>query len=199
MAIRHIIFDIDGTLLDTKHAFLSALEQTLDTLHIPHGDLAPYFSLPLSHAVRDFALDEQTVATWEEDYAFRLSQAPLYDGVHDLILALSDRGMRLALITSRKHNIAHLGLDVAGLLSKFDIIIAADDVTHPKPNAEPLDTYRKYADCEKSEMIFIGDSEADLSCAKNAGVAFFAPGWAPLPCSLHPYAVTAQSLLQNIK
>lgn len=198
MAIKHVIFDIDGTLIDTKAAFLGALEHALGQKGVSHGDLTPYFSLPLADAVRDFGITPKEFEAWNRDYAERLSRAPLYAGVREMIESLASLA-RLAVVTSRKHEIAHIGLQEAGLLGRFDCLIAADDVVHPKPAPDPLDKYASDAGCGKDEMAFVGDSVHDAACARNAGVRFFAPGWATIADELAPFAVTTDELVACVR
>lgn len=192
--IKHVIFDIDGTLIDTKGAFLGALDAALLRKGIKCGDILPYFSLPLADAVRDFGFTQSEYDEWNADYADRLSRAPLFGGVREMIETLSGK-VRMALVTSRKHEIAHIGLEGAGLLKYFDRIIAADDVARPKPAPDPILEYAKEAGCDVKETAFVGDSVHDKECAESAGAAFFAPGWAPLSDGLKKYAVTAEELI----
>lgn len=199
MSFKYIVFDIDGTLLNTKQAFLGALEDALLKLNVSHGDLSPYFSLPLSDAIRDFDLAPDVVERWEQDYAMRLSDAPLYDGVKEMLTTLSKNGITMGLVTSRKHAVAAVGLKENGVLPLFEVIIAADDVTHPKPAPEPLETYCKFKQCTPKDFCYIGDSTVDAECAKNAGVQFFAPGWAQLSPVLEPFAIDTAQLISMIK
>lgn len=198
MALKHILFDIDGTLIDTKQAFLGALDAALARKGIKCNDILPYFSLPLADAVRDFGFTDEEYREWNSDYADRLSKAPLFAGVKELIETLSGR-VRMAVVTSRKHDIAHIGLEGAGLLGHFDRIIAADDVEHPKPAPDPMFEYARGAGCGTDEMAFIGDSVHDRECAESAGVRFFAPGWAPLPDSLKKDAISTDGLISETK
>lgn len=197
MAIKHIIFDIDGTLIDTQTAFLGALDAALERKGAPHVDIFPYFSLPLADAVRDFGFTDAEFAEWNEDYAQRLSRAPLYEGVRELIPELAKR-VRLAVVTSRKHDISHIGLTEHGLFGYFDVVIAADDVARPKPAPDPLNKYADLARCDKSEMVFIGDSIHDKECADSADVTFFAPAWAKIGDELKPFGITVKGLLGKV-
>ena len=195
MALKHILFDIDGTLINTRGAFLGALDAALGRKGIKCDDILPYFSLPLADAVRDFGFTKAEYDEWNADYAHRLSEAPLYDGADALIKKLYGGGVHTALVTSRKHDIAHIGLDGTGLLGYFDRIIAADDVPHPKPAPDPLLEYAKGAGCTTDDMAFVGDSVHDKECAASAGVRFFAPGWATIADELESDAASFDDIL----
>ena len=72
--------------------------------------------------MRDFGFTQSEYDEWNADYADRLSRAPLFGGVREMIETLSSK-VRMALVTSRKHEIAHIGLEGAGLLfQKFEAL-----------------------------------------------------------------------------
>lgn len=196
--IKHILFDVDGTLLNSSAAFCGSLEDALARNNIPHGDISIYFTLPLKRFISDYTItDPNFLPDWNADYVSRIAAAPLFDGVNEMMDRFVSRGLQMGVVTSRLHEIALVGLAENGLGDAFGDIIAADDVTRPKPDAEPINLYLSRHSAQPDEVIYLGDALTDRQSALAAGVRFFAPAWAPLPPELAPDAI-GQRALENL-
>jgi len=102
-----------------------------------------------------------------------------YAGVVEAVLALRDRGKTLGLVTSKTRSGALRGLRVAGLEDAFQVIVGADEVTHPKPHPEPVFTALERLDAPAAGAVFVGDSRHDVECGRAAGVKTAAVLWGP--------------------
>jgi pyrophosphatase PpaX len=101
-----------------------------------------------------------------------------YEGVVEAVRALQRRGT-LGLVTSKMRSGAMRGLIRASLEDAFDVIVGADDVTHPKPHPEPVRLALERLGAPASGAVFIGDSRHDLVCGRAAGVKTAAALWGP--------------------
>lgn len=199
MTIKHLLFDVDGTLLDSREAFCGSLQRALERHHIAHGDIAPYFTRPLSAFMADYAIaDPDFLPQWNADYVASLARAPLFGGVARLLQQLAHTGVQMAVVTSRLHAIALTGLSENGVAHHFADAIAADDVQHPKPSPEPVQLYLERHRARADEALFVGDAVTDRQCALAAGVPFVAPAWAPLPLQLEPHGVSMEQLVAMV-
>jgi pyrophosphatase PpaX len=95
------------------------------------------------------------------------------------VLALHATGKRLGIVTSKFKAGAQRGLKLVGLDRAFEIIVGADNVTHPKPHPEPVLKALELLDADPERTVFIGDSRHDLECGRAAGVKTAAVLWGP--------------------
>src|SRR5438477_5624816 len=103
----------------------------------------------------------------------------LFRSVVEAVLALRDRGKTLGLVTSKMRSGALRGLRVAGLEDAFQVIVGADEVTHPKPHPEPVLMALERLGAPASGAVFAGDSRHDIECGRAAGVKTAAVLWGP--------------------
>ncbi|MCR4659072.1 MAG: HAD family hydrolase [Bacteroidales bacterium] len=198
--MKHILFDVDGTLLDSREAFCGSLERALHRYSISHGDISIYFTCTLAQFVADFDIkDPSFLPEWNADYVASLVRAPLFDGVEDMLRRLHEAGVPMGVVTSRLHNIALTGLAEKGLGDCFVEVVASDDVSRPKPDAEPIQLYMSRRGANQADVLYIGDAVTDRQCAEAAGVRFAAPAWAPLPPELQPCTISQANILSYIE
>jgi pyrophosphatase PpaX len=102
-----------------------------------------------------------------------------YAGVADQVRRIHSAGHKLGLVTSKMRSGALRGLELLQLTNAFHVIVAADEVTNPKPDPEPVLRAMGLLGCGAGETIFIGDSRHDLDCGRAAGVKTAAVLWGP--------------------
>jgi len=181
------LFDLDGTLIDSIELILRSYRHTmrLHRGHEPSDDvwmrgLGTPLWVQFRHFTEDPAEIEAMVATYR---AYNLANhddlVRPYAGVVEAVLALRDRGKTLGLVTSKTRSGALRGLRVAGLEDAFQVIVGADEVTHPKPHPEPVFTALERLDAPAAGAVFVGDSRHDVECGRAAGVKTAAVLWGP--------------------
>ncbi len=187
MPLTTFLFDLDGTLIDSIDLILRSYRHTMQA----HGRGLPPdevwmegLGTPLWVQFRRWTDDPAEIEAMVTTYrTFNLAHhdalARPYDGVAAEVRALAGRGKRLGLVTSKMRDGAHRGLVLAGLAEAFEVIVGADDVTHPKPHPEPVLRAVERLDAVPSETVFIGDSRHDLECGRAAGVKTAAVLWGP--------------------
>lgn len=188
-----VLFDLDGTLIDTAPEIALALNDTLRTLAIDpvpleqvtrwigHGT-RELLVQALAHrrgvtpqAVRaapDFA---DTEARFERHYAAWCgTRSQPYPQVASALDALRAAGVRLAVVTNKEARYTARVLDAHGLMARFDRVISGDTLPVKKPNPLAVDDCRLRYGIARGRTLLVGDSAIDVQTARNAGVAIWA-------------------------
>ena len=190
MNMQAAIFDLDGTLADTIEAIRDSINLTMRSYGYPehtYAEIRDYIgngaknlvlrSMP-PHAAADKMQHERVFLTYQDNYdRGHLATDRCYDGIPDLIAALHQRGVRLAVLSNKQDRhvqglIAQLfpGGEFSVIMGQMDHLPKKPDPTVPLMIAEQLGV--KPAAC-----AFIGDSEVDIRTAKNAGMHAIGVSW----------------------
>lgn len=180
--INTIIFDIDGTLLDTEYAMLSSLRDTIIELKSDNLELSELsFALGIPGGVALQKLRVKDVdngnTIWNENLLKYSHTIKLFDGIEDVINKLKSQGYKLGVITSKTRNEYINDFVPFGLDSYFDTVICVEDSIRPKPHPEPIIKYLEVSGTRKEEVVYIGDTAYDMLCASDAGVKFGLALW----------------------
>ncbi|TFG66348.1 MAG: HAD family hydrolase [Gemmatimonadales bacterium] len=189
MTIRTVVFDLDGTLIDSLGLILASYRHTMQTHlghHLPDDLWIAGMGTPLAIQMRSFACEADAVEEMVETYTThnlanhdRLVRP--YAGVRESVKALRDRGVTLAIATSKRSTATLMGLRACDLPEDwFAAVITADDVTRPKPDAEPvLLALAQSGETDPSRAVYVGDSIHDMQSGRAAGVTTAAALWGP--------------------
>lgn len=189
MKYSYVIFDVDGTLLDSFYNVL-ALEQAYYTCFparkedFPHDFFVRAFSGTREGTYHALGIPEDE---WDSFYAYTRTflteeelRQPPFPGMYGALKQLKDRGLRLGTNTSRTADLLELAAGFQPeLFSLFDpkLIVTRDMVAEHKPAPDSLLYFCNTCKISKSELLFIGDSNVDKLCAKAAGVDFAWAAW----------------------
>ncbi|NYT64897.1 HAD family hydrolase [Alcaligenaceae bacterium] len=182
---KTIIFDLDGTLLDTwpsLYAAVLAFDCTgkvrldPDALRLRLSDgIGPMLSLALRQLNRNEAEAHddyrQLSETYENDWLY---EAKPFEGSQAMLHELHIAGYRLGLCTNRDPASTKALLDHFGWDEYFVTKVCLGDVENAKPHPDPLLTALSMLDCAPGDALFVGDSNIDALCAANANVPFAA-------------------------
>lgn len=172
-----VLFDLDGTLIDTTSAILRSLQHTLWHFTGEKRDLdsfRQYIGIPLDDAMRVIVPSDPEAA--REVYVRHNL------GIHDELVrgfpgavftlkTLKENGIRLAVVTSKRRRTAQAGIDLAGLTGLFDAEVFFDDTERHKPDAEPILKALDLLGLWGGKALMVGDSVYDIRAAKNAALA----------------------------
>lgn len=180
---KHIIFDIDGTLIDTEEAILQSLKDTVwEMLHkdIEKRELKFALGIPGSVTLRKLGITDAERANdrWNKHLMKYKSQIRLFDGIPQLLDNLKINGYKLGIVTSKTRNEYTTDFAAPFALSDyFCIVICAEDAPRPKPSPKPLLAYLNASNINTDDAIYIGDTIYDSLCAQNAGLDFGLAAW----------------------
>lgn len=179
---RFVVFDIDGTLIDTEKAILCALQKLLKLER--KGDysvesLAFVLGIPGHVALAKLnATDIEDVGNkWNAYLRDYESYIKVFPGVEETVRVLKREGIETGIVTSKTHREYESDFVPFNLHHLFDHVVCADDTLNHKPHPDPLLKVLELAGMEKNETIYIGDTIYDMECAQKAGVDFGLALW----------------------
>lgn len=181
---KTILFDIDGTLVDTEKTIIKSWQKTLkDTLNVePEAeDLFYVLGIPGTKAVERYAKDptqaKELLDLWEVNDHKMFHYAKLFDGITDMLQQLTDAGIRLGVVTSRTDSELKRVFDTFPIKQYFDIAITASMTKLHKPNPDPILKALSSLDIHPDDTLYIGDSIYDMQCAHQSQVQFALASW----------------------
>ena len=185
--IQTVLFDLDGTLIDSIQLIIDSYHHTLATHGIPPRTDAEWLAgigTPLSAQFAAWAADEarmaQLIATYREyNLAQHDSRVRAYPGVIEVIGQLRTSGIVTGLVTSKNRHGALRGLGVCGLDGTMDVLVCSDEVDNPKPHPEPVLKALTHLDADPATTVYVGDSVHDMRSGRAAGVRTAAALWGP--------------------
>ncbi|HEY4216422.1 MAG TPA: HAD-IA family hydrolase [Gemmatimonadaceae bacterium] len=185
MAIPAVLFDLDGTLLDSIELILRSARYSFEKLgrEWPSDEVwAAGIGVPLpimfGRYARDLADRADFIAAYREyQLANHDRLIRCYDSVVDTVHALRARGHELAIVTSKSEALAIRGLAHVGLARFMDTIVGCDASTRHKPDPEPVRIALQRLGCAPSDALFVGDSVHDILAGNAAGVRTAAALW----------------------
>ena len=170
------LFDWDGTIGQTLHAWLEIKKRTLATYHISLSDkqiVQKMFGRG-SAGLADVGIPEKDFQKifriWDAEAKAQMLHAPLYPGVRELLALLRQRGKKLAVITSTIRPTLQQALDTHNLHDAFDVTITGDEVRTLKPHPEGILAALAQLGVPGNRALMVGDSEKDILAAHNAGI-----------------------------
>ena len=173
--INTLLFDLDGTLLDSFAVHLEVFKKTFAQFDIQLTE--EYF---LSNYSPNWYKTYEALGLRKEDWTaadvFWLKEAEkktarLFSGVNETLIELN-RSYTLGLVTSGSKSRVVRDLKATGIAHFFKIIVTGDDIKTPKPSPEGLELALRNLNKKADEAVYIGDSSADCEMAKAAGVYF---------------------------
>lgn len=186
----HMVFDIDGTLLNSNIAHVWSWQDAIEAEHLffPHITLFIQMGLPGKHIIEKFSThfpDDETAQRIAkasgEIYADRyVNLVAPFDGVYDLLGKLKAREKKLYAITSASKKESDPMLERFKLDKYFELVLTSEEVRDGKPSAEPFIRLKEKLGVHV-DMISFGDSPYDFKASKVAGVPFVYLGHGGFP------------------
>jgi pyrophosphatase PpaX len=174
--LRAVLFDLDGTLLDSFEFIYGAFEHALALHGIESFDrtqIAGYMGGPLEQVYAEMAPGCDAVALTEAHRTFQSENIRLVSLFPDTIEVLDElkkRNLKIAAITTRSLRTSVKSLEAVGIEHYFDLILSAEDVTRHKPHPEPILKALEFLQVKPEEAIMVGDTTADIMAGKNASI-----------------------------
>ncbi len=179
-----VLFDLDGTLIDSLHLLVSAMRFAFEGHRVPTPDVdlwTSYIGRPLQWQFAQFASEEEVPALVQRYRSFQYEHhdaltAP-YDGIVELVQRLDAAGHLIGVVTSKVDALANRSIEHVGLSPYMDIVIGADSSTRHKPDPEPLHVALNRLGVTPDQGVYIGDSIYDIMAGNAAGVVTIGVTW----------------------
>ena len=182
--INTVLFDFDGTLVNTNDVIIASWQHTY--MHYLGREeslekITACFSEPLLLTMeREFPeVDPRESAevyrNFQKENADELVK--IFPGIKELLESLKTDGFRMGVVTSRTRESAQRYMDMFGIGDYFEEMVSCDDTDIHKPNPEPILLCLKKMGITAEEALMVGDSPFDIKCANNAGVKSVLVGW----------------------
>lgn len=179
---KYIIFDIDGTILDTEKAVLLSLQRLVKEelkKDLSFEKLRFALGIPGSATLNKLGIADTVRGnnTWNKYLKEHFNNVKVFDYVEDTLIKLKNKCIYMGIVTSKTREEFENDFTPFGLNEYFDLVVCADDTEKHKPDPEPVLEFIKLSGAEKSETIYIGDTKYDAECAADAGIDFALALW----------------------
>jgi len=185
-----VLFDLDGTLIETAPEIADAVNDTLSRFHLPAVSQQQVNDW-IGHGTRELLIQalaftgNTTTDTVRHSDSFRLIEAEfgvfyarrcgtrsrLYPYVRETLLALREARVKLAVVTNKEGRYTETVLKAHDMLPLFDRVISGDTLPVKKPDPAGIHDCMQRFGVARERTLFVGDSSIDVATARNAGIA----------------------------
>lgn len=183
MRFRTVLFDLDGTLIDSGAMILASMRHATRTVlgrEVPDADLLARVG---STHLRDQMLGLDADRADDLVRAYRAHNEPLHaelrpcSGMLGVLERLNAEGRQLGIVTAKRHVTVRLAFEVCPLERFFATVVASDDTDRHKPYPDPILRALERLGSDARDAAYVGDAPFDVESAKAAGVFAVAVGW----------------------
>jgi pyrophosphatase PpaX len=184
LKIECVLFDLDGTIVDTNELILNSFLYALQRNNLPllsREEMIPHMGTTLQHQMRvfsgleDVSILEQAYRSYNYEHHDVLIRS--FPHVNETMEELARQGIRMGIVTTKIRPTTLKALEMFDLLKYMDTIVTVNDVTEPKPHPEPVLTALQNLNADPERTLMVGDSTVDIQSAKAAGVRAVAVAW----------------------
>jgi HAD superfamily hydrolase (TIGR01549 family) len=177
-----VLFDIDGTILDTEQAVIGSLQKLLQSeigIEYSPDELAFVLGIPGAVALKRFNIPdiEASLQKWNQYLKEFYSNIHIFPHLKEVVETIYSLKIKTGIVTSKTKQELVDDFYPFGMQRYFDYIVCADDTKRHKPEPDPI---LKCLDLTKSsftDTIYIGDTLYDMQCAESAGIDFVLALW----------------------
>jgi len=180
--IKLAVFDLDGTLLQSRDTIWFASVKTFEHLGMkvdfPLHELEKRIGAHFQDIFDELGISvpdiEEFIEIYKGYYMQYMDKTVYYPGAKETVRALRDQGIKTAILTTKAQSQVTRIMEYLGDSDLFEVIMGRRPGMKIKPDAEPLVYIANELNVPLSETVMIGDSEFDINCGKNAGAATIA-------------------------
>jgi len=184
-SLEAVLFDLDGTVVDTIPHILASFRHATATVFgetLADDVLLEHVGVPLANQMRFFTDDEEIAERLLAEYrvfnhATHDEMARLYPNTRAALDTLAATGLPLGIVTSKSAHMAHRALDLFDLGGYFGVVMTCDDSDRHKPDPLPVLLGAERLGVDAKACAYVGDSPADVAAALGAGALAIAATW----------------------
>ncbi len=185
MPLKAVLFDFDGTLADTLPLSFKAFKTVFnqyDGRIVTEEELVGMFGPTedeiIAMNLKNILAVPKAIADYYEIYKQgHFDDIPSNQEIMDLLNYLKSQNIKLGVITGKSKQAFNISSEALQLSRFFDLEITGDDVEEPKPHPEGIFKALEIMGVDKKEVIFLGDSNADINAGKAAGISTYGVQW----------------------
>ncbi|WP_017756392.1 pyrophosphatase PpaX [Calidifontibacillus oryziterrae] len=184
MKVDTLLFDLDGTLIDTNDLIIESFMHTLGQFFSPSQfkkeDILKFMGPPLYesfHMLNPEKAQEMVEVYRKFNKEKHDELVKEYDTVYETIEYFYEKGYKLGVVTSKTRNTVEMGLKLSRLKQFFEVVITVDDVAHAKPHPESIFLALEQLRSKPEHTIMVGDNHHDIEAGKNAGTLTAGVTW----------------------
>ncbi|QFF98958.1 HAD family hydrolase [Psychrobacillus glaciei] len=182
--MKAIIFDFDGTLANTLpicyYSFQSVFKE-FDNRDLSNEDIKAMFGPSETGIIKENLIHlnkEQAIEMYYEKYLENhLQLVKQNHEMDELLKYIKNSGLKLAIVTGKAKRSLDISLRALQMEDLFEVLVTGDDVIDPKPHPEGVIKALSFLNVQKEDVIFIGDSEADIVAGLQAEVVTIGVQW----------------------
>ncbi|MBY0123406.1 pyrophosphatase PpaX [Bacillus sp. S/N-304-OC-R1] len=181
--VNTILFDLDGTLIDTNELIISSFLHVLGNYYpdcYKREDVIPFLGPTLREtfeSINPEKVEEMIVAYREFNIGNHDLLVKEFPGVFETVKTLKESGYKIGIVTTKMLKTVKMGLSLTKLDQFFDVVVALDHVQKPKPDPEPILKALELLQSKPEEAIMVGDNSHDILGGKNAGTKTAGVAW----------------------
>lgn len=181
-----VLFDLDGTLVDSINLIVASYQHGFHLAGLPprpEADIKTLIGLSLADAIDRLFPDDPAAAAltmrgyMDWNHAHMTTDLSAYPGIAELVDDLTAAGLRLGAVTSKRAENARWSLDLGGLSATVPLLVSHDDTERHKPEPDPLLAAAAKLNVAPELCVYVGDAVTDLAAARAAGMAAIAVTW----------------------
>ncbi len=181
--IQAVLFDLDGTLIDTNELIIQTFQTVLDERFpgkYSRETILPFLGPPLYETFQQVdptQVDDLIDAyrKWNMENHDAMVQA--FPGVVETLENLHARGIKLAIVSTKRNEMIERALNLMNVRQYFTAVIGLDDVKNAKPDPEPVQLALSKLEVKPEHALMVGDNFHDIVAARAAGVDSVAVAW----------------------
>jgi pyrophosphatase PpaX len=183
MKINTLLFDLDGTLIDTNELILESFLHTLNSYYpdkYKREDCFAFIGPTLYEtfeSINPDKMDEMVKVYRKFNHEQHDNLVTEFETVFETIQTLRQKGFKLGIVTTKIRDTVNMGLKLTKLDQFFDVVVTLDDVEHAKPHPEPVLKALEQLGSSPEEAIMVGDNHHDVEAGKNAGTKTAGVSW----------------------
>ncbi len=184
MTVRAVVFDLDGTLVDTMTSAPQAYADTVRDLSgcaVSIEDVIEVWNLGPTRVVLTELLSrdatDEDLKCFTKNFRVAVAEVQPFPGILSLLRQLTSSGRSLSIFTTATQWAAELMLENSGIAGWFSSVIGGDFVSTPKPAAEGLHLACDSLGVSPEAAAYVGDAPVDIACARSAGALAIHASW----------------------